>query len=295
MAPLEGKGGACSIRLSEPLLKLRPRKDLVQTLLHEMIHAHLHVTKCRESDPHGPKFKEHMHRINKIAGTNITVYHNFHDEVNLHKQHWWRCNGHCRNWRPYYGWVKRATNRAPSKNDFWWAQHQQTCGGQYIKVKEPEGYSKKKEAQLQKSLGKNGNLLSMIKKKYNLNNHVSTVICNNNSSKMPKTKDLSDSDSDSGPEDRLPPPKKKKVEKKPEKKPTAKSSGSGDQENMFQLSKMRYATVSEFRGKVMVGIREYYEADGELRPGRKGISLNLEQWKRLKDSIPEIEEAIQQY
>ena len=33
MAPLEGKGGACSIRLSEPLLKLRPRKDLVQTLL----------------------------------------------------------------------------------------------------------------------------------------------------------------------------------------------------------------------------------------------------------------------
>lgn len=175
MAPLEGKGGACSIRLSEPLLKLRPRKDLVQTLLHEMIHAHLHVTKCRESDPHGPKFKEHMHRINKIAGTNITVYHNFHDEVNLHKQHWWRCNGHCRNWRPYYGWVKRATNRAPSKNDFWWAQHQQTCGGQYIKVKEPEGYSKKKEAQLQKSLGKNGNLLSMIKKKYNLNHHVSNV------------------------------------------------------------------------------------------------------------------------
>ncbi len=26
----EGRGGLCSIRLSEPLLKLRPRKDLVQ-------------------------------------------------------------------------------------------------------------------------------------------------------------------------------------------------------------------------------------------------------------------------
>lgn len=26
----EGKGGMCSIRLSEPLLKLRPRKDLVE-------------------------------------------------------------------------------------------------------------------------------------------------------------------------------------------------------------------------------------------------------------------------
>lgn len=41
---------------------------------------------------------------------------------------------------------------------------------------------------------------------------------------------------------------------------------------IMQLSKMRYATVSEFRGKVMVGIREYYEADGELRPGRKGTA-----------------------
>lgn len=29
----EGLGGLCSIRLSEPLLKLRPRKDLVETLL----------------------------------------------------------------------------------------------------------------------------------------------------------------------------------------------------------------------------------------------------------------------
>ena len=26
----EGKGGMCSIRLSEPLLKLRPRRDLVE-------------------------------------------------------------------------------------------------------------------------------------------------------------------------------------------------------------------------------------------------------------------------
>jgi len=33
---------------------------------------------------------------------------------------------------------------------------------------------------------------------------------------------------------------------------------------------MRYATVSEFRGRKMVNIREFYEADGELRPGKKG-------------------------
>jgi hypothetical protein len=43
----------------------------------------------------------------------------------------------------------------------------------------------------------------------------------------------------------------------------------------LQISKNRFVTVSEFRGKVMVGIREFYEADGELKPGKKGeINFN---------------------
>ncbi len=36
-----GKLGGCRIALSEPLLKFRPRSDLLSTLLHEMIHAYL--------------------------------------------------------------------------------------------------------------------------------------------------------------------------------------------------------------------------------------------------------------
>ncbi|XP_033054083.1 sprT-like domain-containing protein Spartan isoform X2 [Trachypithecus francoisi] len=97
----EGKGGMCSIRLSEPLLKLRPRKDLVE------------------------------------------VYHAFHDEVDEYRRHWWRCDGPCQHRPPYYGYVKRATNREPSAHDYWWAEHQKTCGGTYMKIKEPENYSKK--------------------------------------------------------------------------------------------------------------------------------------------------------
>ncbi|KAF3703053.1 SprT-like domain-containing protein [Channa argus] len=140
----EGRGGLCSIRLSEPLLKLRPRKDLVETLLHEMIHALLFVTQNnRDRDGHGPEFCKHMNRINKTSGTNITVYHSFHDEVDVYRQHWWRCNGPCQNRKPYFGYVKRAMNRAPSSLDPWWEDHKRTCGGTYTKIKEPEGYGKK--------------------------------------------------------------------------------------------------------------------------------------------------------
>ncbi|XP_062563632.1 DNA-dependent metalloprotease SPRTN-like [Armigeres subalbatus] len=137
-------GRSCIIRLSEPLLKLRPRKDLVETLLHEMIHAYCFVLGIREGNGgHGPNFKKIMHGINRIAGTNITVYHTFHDEVNLYKTHWWKCNGPCQNRAPFFGTVKRTANRKPGPSDFWFAEHQLTCGGQFLKVKEPEPKRKK--------------------------------------------------------------------------------------------------------------------------------------------------------
>ncbi|KAK7011446.1 activated RNA polymerase II transcriptional coactivator p15 [Biomphalaria glabrata] len=120
---------------------------------------------------------------------------------------------------------------------------------------------------------------------------------------MPKSKEyLSSSDSESADSDEPKPKKKKPVAKptpKPEKDsksdkkdekagPTKNSSG----ESMFQISKMRFATVSEFRGKAMVNIREYYEKDGELRPGKKGISLSIDQWEALKEKIPDIDECV---
>ncbi|XP_013421237.1 sprT-like domain-containing protein Spartan [Lingula anatina] len=141
----EGRGGLCSIRLSLPLLKLRPRKDLVETLLHEMIHAYLFVTdNNKDHDGHGPEFCKHMNRINKETGTSISIYHSFHDEVDNYRQHWWKCDGPCQKRKPYFGMVRRAMNRAPSPRDPWWADHQRTCGGTYHKIKEPEDYGKKK-------------------------------------------------------------------------------------------------------------------------------------------------------
>uniref|UniRef100_A0A5K4EI56 Protein with SprT-like domain at the N terminus n=1 Tax=Schistosoma mansoni TaxID=6183 RepID=A0A5K4EI56_SCHMA len=126
--------GMCSISLSEPLLKFRPRKDLVETLLHEMIHAFLFITRRdKDRDDHGPNFISHMHRINSLAG----VYHSFHDEVDTYRTHWWRCTGPCRDRPPYFGYVKRSMNRVPGPKDTWWSQHQATCIGRFIKIKEP--------------------------------------------------------------------------------------------------------------------------------------------------------------
>ncbi|XP_053999535.1 DNA-dependent metalloprotease SPRTN isoform X2 [Hylaeus anthracinus] len=161
----------CVISLSAPLLKLRPRKDLVETLLHEMIHGYLFLTNNnRDRDGHGPEFCKHMNRINKEAGTKITIYHSFNDEVKLYQQHWWRCNGPCRERAPYFGIVRRAMNRAPGPNDYWWQKHQQICGGQYTKIKEPENYKAKTSKNKEKAnlVSKNNistnNLFDWLKK-----------------------------------------------------------------------------------------------------------------------------------
>nr|XP_033331969.1 sprT-like domain-containing protein Spartan [Megalopta genalis] len=159
----------CVISLSAPLLKLRPRKDLVETLLHEMIHGYLFLTNNnRDRDGHGPEFCKHMNRINNIAGTKITIYHSFHDEVKLYQQHWWRCNGPCQKRAPYFGTVRRAMNRPPGPSDFWWKEHKLNCNGQFIKIKEPENFkakgskNKDKEKSTPESHGSPNNILNWL-------------------------------------------------------------------------------------------------------------------------------------
>ena len=41
-------------------------------------------------------------------------------------------------------------------------------------------------------------------------------------------------------------------------------------------------------------LREYYEKDGNLLPGKKGIALDLRQWDKLVEAVPDIDAAIQQ-
>jgi hypothetical protein len=48
---------------------------------------------------------------------------------------------------------------------------------------------------------------------------------------------------------------------------TSKTDSNGDR--YWEISKMRRVTVSSFRGKTMVNIREYYAKDGQELPGKK--------------------------
>ena len=52
--------------------------------------------------------------------------------------------------------------------------------------------------------------------------------------------------------------------------------------------------VREWKGKVYIDIREFYvdKKTMDTLPGKKGISLNAEQYQRLKGIIDEIDAAL---
>jgi predicted SprT family Zn-dependent metalloprotease len=95
-----GKGTFCTVRLSKKLLMYRTHSNLLETLLHELIHAFLFVTKPRYArndgvDGHGPAFIQKMTEINDITNLHLSVYHSFSDEVKNCQEHVWICDGKC--------------------------------------------------------------------------------------------------------------------------------------------------------------------------------------------------------
>ncbi|KAF2234268.1 PC4-domain-containing protein [Viridothelium virens] len=60
----------------------------------------------------------------------------------------------------------------------------------------------------------------------------------------------------------------------------------------WELSKNRRVGISEFKGKRMINIREYYEKDGKSLPGKKGISLPIDQFTAFVEALPAIERVL---
>jgi hypothetical protein len=61
----------------------------------------------------------------------------------------------------------------------------------------------------------------------------------------------------------------------PSKKTKSNASGSrNDDEPSWLLEKNRFIKVREYKGSVYIDIREHYESDGDLKPGRKGECEN---------------------
>nr|ACG45190.1 RNA polymerase II transcriptional coactivator KELP [Zea mays] len=77
---------------------------------------------------------------------------------------------------------------------------------------------------------------------------------------------------------------KDKERKEDEEEDEGKGGGKreyGDQGDLIlcRLSSKRRVTLSEFKGRSLVSIREFYVKDGKEMPSAKGISMTMEQWE----------------
>ena len=70
------------------------------------------------------------------------------------------------------------------------------------------------------------------------------------------------------------------------------------EEERFSLGEKseRMVTVTPFMGKLKVHIRQFYvNGNGEIKPGKSGIVLDLKEFDKLVELIPQIKESIERY
>ncbi|XP_044002196.1 activated RNA polymerase II transcriptional coactivator p15-like [Aphidius gifuensis] len=129
--------------------------------------------------------------------------------------------------------------------------------------------------------------------------------------KMPKSKEIvsSDDDSKSGSSSSSSSEQEQKTKKRPrkeekksksedqsasKKKQSSSSKNDGDKDQSWELGNKKRVAITEFRGTNYVDIREMYldKNTGDLKPGMKGISLNLAQWEKLKENVEAIDKVV---
>eukprot|EP01083_Nonionella_stella_P096890 272401_1 len=127
----------CNIYLSLPILQYTSTKDIIETLIHEMIHCYLFLFDQHRYDrsDHGKRFISIMNAINYCTKSiKITVYHYCHKAMDMVKMTMFQCNGICQEL------MQRPRNNPPGKQDIWWTKHQTECGGMFDIVEVNESH-----------------------------------------------------------------------------------------------------------------------------------------------------------
>ncbi|XP_076175351.1 single stranded-binding protein c31A isoform X1 [Ptiloglossa arizonensis] len=112
---------------------------------------------------------------------------------------------------------------------------------------------------------------------------------------MPKSKEYVSTDDDSSEEEVKPKKKQKREaedkEEKVSKKP--KKESKEEEDTAWDLGSNRQVSVRDFKGKLYVDIREmYYDKDANLKPGKKGICLNMTQWRKLLSVVEDVDKVV---
>lgn len=63
--------------------------------------------------------------------------------------------------------------------------------------------------------------------------------------------------------------------------------------NVADLGRNRFLRVRTYAGKPLVDVREFYEKDSKLHPGKKGCSLSAERWAALKGHAAKVDEVVE--
>ncbi|KAK5168731.1 uncharacterized protein LTR77_006040 [Saxophila tyrrhenica] len=99
----------------------------------------------------------------------------------------------------------------------------------------------------------------------------------------PKARKAADYDSDAGSVEDGPSSKKQKTA------PSRDMQIDDEGKEYWEISGKRRLQISDYDGNTFIAIREFYEKDGKTLPGKKGISMSVEQYAAVVELLPQIE------